>query len=396
MSAQENRSRMDSELLLVGSIPLSTAEEVFGACRQIAPFLGSVPDGEVGARRFWTPYLPFMTFSRHPDLIEVHHPSWAEFLEDGRWELPTDGDFSEHWPFKIKPGVTELDLGDLHYAGPALESYRVFRELRDRGALPAGIAFQVGIPSTDGVVEDYFPERADWPMAKRAYEASAFREIERMLTEIPPEDLVVQWDLAVEPVNIEMVVNPWLSEAADSSGHKPPDGVASPSEGEDVPKTADELFAHHMRSINELWRGVPEPVRLGYHWCYGTWGGWPMTELRSLDLCVRLTNAVVAGAERRVDYVHMPVIRDPDEAFFAPLENLEVGDTRVYLGLIHHDDPDPDGLDRRLELARRYLKEFGIAGVCGYGRVRHTEIDAIFDSHRRGAERLRALSAAAS
>ncbi len=398
MSQSPPRRRMDKELLLVGSVPLPTADDVFRSGTELAPFLSCVPDGEVGPRRFWTPYLPFRTFSRHPDLVEIRRPSWAEFLDEGRWELPTDGDFNDHWPFRIKPGVTDLDLGDLQYATPALESYRVLSALRERGDLPPDLAFQVGIPSTDGVIEDYFPDPRDWPLAKRAYQASAFREIERMLTEIPGDDLVVQWDLAVELVNIEMVVNPWLSRAAEGGGIAAPSSseVAQASSSDtaaddDVPKSAEEQFAHHMHSINQLWRGVPEPARGGYHWCYGTWVGWPMTELTSLDLSVRLSNATVANAGRGIDYVHMPVTREPQEEFFAPLENLDIGDTRVYLGLIHHDDPDRRGFDRRLELARRYLKDFGIAGVCGYDRVRHTEVKAIFDSHLDCARRLRAV-----
>jgi hypothetical protein len=364
-----------SELLLVGSLPFQTADEVFRACGPLTPFLASIPDGEIGGRRFWTPYLPLRTFSQHPDLIEVHHPAWAVFLEDGRWELPTDGDVDEHWPFRIKEGVTELDFGDLHYAGPAIESYRIFRELRDNGELPPDLSFQVGIPSTDGVIEDYFIDAVDWPLAKQAYERSAFREIENMLTEIPAEDLVVQWDLAVETVNIEMEENPWLS------------GTAS-GEAEQAP-TFDDRVAHHMVSISRLSQGVPEPVRLGYHWCYGTWGGWPMTELRNLEVCVRLSNEVAASADRPVNYIHMPVVRTPEAGFFAALSDLEIGDARLYLGLIHHDDPDPQGFDRRLELAREVVPEFGIAGVCGYGRVNHTEVDKILESHLACAQRLR-------
>jgi hypothetical protein len=364
---------MQGELLLVGSIPLASSEDVFRAARNISEFLDAVPDGEVGPRRFWTPYLPLKTFSRHPDLVEISRPRWAEFLEDGRWELPTDGDVTEHWPFSIRPGTTALDLGDLHYAEPAIESYRVFRELRKCGELPTDLSFQVGIPSTDSVIEDYFPHRHDWPLAKQAYYASACREIERMLEEIPAEDLVVQWDLAIEPVNIETGTNPWLSGAGEAQGLRL--------------GGADQL-AHHMQSINQLCRAVPEPVRLGYHWCYGTWGGWPMTELRSLDVCVRLTNATLAGAERSVDYVHMPVTRAPDQDFFRPLADLALGNTRLYLGLLHHDDPDPTGLDRRLKLARHHASDFGIAGVCGYGRVRHTEVNDVFESHVAGARRL--------
>ena len=35
---------------------------------------------------------------------------------------------------------------------------------------------------------------------------------------------------------------------------------------------------------------IPEDVLIGYHLCYGTWGGWPMTEVDDLSLCVRLSN----------------------------------------------------------------------------------------------------------
>jgi 5-methyltetrahydropteroyltriglutamate--homocysteine methyltransferase len=373
------KKRMTSELLLVGSIPLRTVGEVFDACEPIAPFLSSVPDGEVGGRRFWTPYLPLRTFSEHPDLIELSRPAWAAFLEDERRELPDDGDVNEHWPFRIKPGVTELDLGSLHYAGPAIDAYAELRKRRDRGALPADLSFQVGIPSTDSVIEDYFPDQSDWRLAKEAYRVSASREIDEMLAAIPAEDLVVQWDLAVEPVNIELGANPWLSGASGKL---------------DAGATLDDRFAHHMVSINQLWQGVPEPVRLGYHWCYGTWGGWPMTELRDLGLCVRLANAVVAGAGRTVDYIHMPVIADPDEQFFAPLADLNIGSARLYLGLIHPGDSDPGPFDRRVALAQRYVGDFGIAGVCGFGRFRDTEVESIFRSHLACARRLRELNAA--
>ncbi|HWI22904.1 MAG TPA: hypothetical protein VNT22_09860 [Baekduia sp.] len=370
---------MNPEILLVGSMPYDTVDDVYSGTASLAPYLNAIPDGETGARRFWTPYLPSRTFSGHPDLIEVSRPGWAEFLEEGHDERATDGDVNEHWPFKIKPGVTSLDFGSLHYAEPSLVSYRRLKAAQDRGDLPADLKFQVGIPSTDSVVEDYFPEREDWPLAKKAYQQAAFREIEQMLEEIPADKLVVQWDLAVEPVNLELDINPWRSETAEH-----------PSEAET--ETRDEIYARHMRSINELWKGVPEPVELAYHWCYGTWGGWPMTEMTSLSLCVDLSNDVVANSGRPVQYVHMPVMPDADEAFFEPLKDLDIGDTKVYLGIIHHDDSDPNGFERRFELARRFLPDFGIAGVCGYGRLPKSAAKNIVASHEQSAALVQAAN----
>ena len=49
-----------------------------------------------------------------------------------------------------------------------------------------------------------------------------------------------------------------------------------------------------MTDLVDLAAAVPENVPLGLHWCYGTWGGWPMTEMPNLELCVRLSNAAVA------------------------------------------------------------------------------------------------------
>src|SRR5439155_26513201 len=150
--------------------------------------------------------------------------------------------------------------------------YRILKRLRESGKLPEATRFQVGLPSTDSVVEDFFTDRRDWALAKPAYERAAFHEIEKMLVEIPVEDLVVQWDLAGEPVDLEFETNPWVTDGTEPFEIK---------------------WQRHLATMSTLWRGVPEPVVLGYHWCYGTWGGWPMTPMKDLRLCVRMSNEIV-------------------------------------------------------------------------------------------------------
>ncbi len=77
----------------------------------------------------------------------------------------------------------------------------------------------------------------------------------------------------------------------------------------------------------------------------------------------RLSNDTVKAADRRIDYVHMRVVRHPGPDFFALLDGLDIGDTKVYLGLIHHTD-GVDGDRERSEAARKHLADFDVHAAC--------------------------------
>jgi hypothetical protein len=109
--------------------------------------------------------------------------------------------------------------------------------------------------------------------------------------------------------------------------------------------------------------------------------------MTDLGTCVRMSNEAVRRVGRHVDYVHMPVVPRPDEAFLAPLENLDIGDTRVFLGIVHHTDTIDD-FRRRRDLARKFLPDFGIGSVCGYGRVAPQEVHDVLDVHAQDAAEL--------
>ena len=192
-------------------------------------------------------------------------------------------------------------------------------------------------------------------------------EIELALTEIPADDLVIQWDVAWEFVDMAIGDKRLFS----FFPHL----------------TAEEKFERYAAQLDELWQGIPDETLLGYHWCYGTWGGWPMVALDDLGLCVRMSNEAAARTGRRLDYVHMPVVKHPAREFFAPLADLDVGDTRVFLGMIHHTD-DLNAFRKRRDLAREFLPEFGVAGVCGYGRVDPEELDHVLAVHAACAAEL--------
>lgn len=353
-------------------MPFDTVEEVFGrCCSAFGDGLASVPDGEVGDRRNWTEYLPLRTFGSHPDVEEVRRPRGGRIplFPDQTVGPGEDQDLEGLlWHFRLRPGTTRLVFDDLHYATAGIDSYAVFRGLRAQGTIPAHVRFQVGFPGSSSAIEEYFCDPDDWPLAKRAYETAVRTEIDRLLEVIPPGDLAIQFDFSNEVVDLslgERPAQPWLP----------------------VQSTEDK-FARHAASLSELWRGIPDETLLGFHWCYGTWGGWPRTGMADLGLCVRLSNEAVARSGRRVDYVHMPVVRDPDDGFFAPLRALDIGDTRVFLGLIHHE-AGLDALRARLAGARSQLADFGIAGPCGYGRVDAAELPAVLDAHREGLDALR-------
>jgi hypothetical protein len=70
-------------------------------------------------------------------------------------------------------------------------------------------------------------------------------------------------------------------------------------------------------------------------------------------------------------YIHMPVpVARSDEGYFRPLQQLALSpSTEIFLGLVHASD-GAQGTRRRIEVARMYVKEFGIATECGMARAR--------------------------
>ena len=182
----------------------------------------------------------------------------------------------------------------------------------------------------------------------------------REIATIPAEDLVIQFDFAWEVVDLAVGDEKYFPFWPDA--------------------TFEQKFERHAALIADITHTVGDEVPVGYHWCYGTWGGWPMTAMEDLALCVQLSNATVAAAERAIDYVHMPVVRHPGEGFFAPLDDLDIGARRVFLGLVHHTD-GIEGNRERVEAARRHLADFGISSVCGYGRVDPDELPLVLDVH---------------
>ena len=70
---------MSSHVLLVGSIPLDTVEQVFREFgRPLGSALKAMPDGEVGPRKHWISRIHYEVLAGHPELETVSLPRAGE------------------------------------------------------------------------------------------------------------------------------------------------------------------------------------------------------------------------------------------------------------------------------------------------------------------------------
>ena len=149
---------------------------------------------------------------------------------------------------------------------------------------------------------------------------------------------------------------------------------------------------HNTAQIRNLARHVPESIPLGFHWCFGTFGGWPRFAPDDLGRAVELSNAAVEAANRRVDWIHIPTLNRSDDAFYRPLQNLRPQGARVFLGMIH----TMPTFKERFEVAKKYLPDFGIAVYCGFGRQSPSDVPKVIQDHRQAMQFFRARRAGES
>ena len=347
---------MHDQLHLVGSIPLDTVEKVFETFgTRLGRFLQTIPDGEVGPRCHWISRVHYQVFVGHPELEILQRPK----PDDGVERL-APRNAADSWKFKVRDGVAQVRFGDpgwrLGYARDALNSYFVFRTLREKGTLARHLRFQVSMPMVNSVLPPrVFPTPGDLDRIKPGYEAALRAELQTIVDRVPAKDLAIQWDCSTE-----------LQDVYGAIAELPRDGVIERNVGQ-------------IRRLSPL---IPDEALLGVHLCFGTLGGWPRFEPDDLDAAVMLANAIIEGAGRRVDWIHIPVLDRDDDGFFAPLAKLRPGNARVYLGAVHNMARFP----ARIATARKYLPEFGLGAYCGFGRLSPGELPQVLDDHVRAME----------
>ena len=131
---------------------------------------------------------------------------------------------------------------------------------------------------------------------------------------------------------------------------------------------------------------IPEGVELGFHLCYGDLKHAHFMEPKNAGVLCAMSNALCASISRRVDWIHVPVPRDREDiGYFEPLSELALKpETELYLGLVHYTD-GAEGTRRRIETARRVVREFGIGTECGFGRRPRETVTPLLELHAQVA-----------
>lgn len=340
-------------VLLVGSVARPedgwSVEDVLRRCAGgLGGHVSMLPDGELEDRSQWITFIARHAYSRSPELVTLTRHTFED------WKPRS---YDDQWRFAVKEGVTEVRFPKIGYAEIAADSYAVFARLRDEGVIPAGVRFLVALPGGESAVRAFVSAARDFELIWEGYNEAIAREIEQICAAIPHEDLAIQWDLARETAAVE--------------------GLAFGFPDSELTRLPQDPLDRLAQFVGELSPAIPEDVWLGLHVCYGSLqhreGESPdhahFTEIKDLNVAVEMLNRGAAAAGRRVDFVHMPCRFEDGarEDFYAPLDRLDVGGARVYLGLVDMWDGVPGALER-IAVARRHLADFGVATACGWGR----------------------------
>ena len=119
-------SRINSELLLVGSLPASSTEEALRAGGELfGDLVFALPDGETGPRALWAAYEYFTPAAAPPASIDVVRPGGAppRHVE----EIPVLGVQARRRGAALRPLAPHRRRDRV---------LRVFRALRDEGVIP--------------------------------------------------------------------------------------------------------------------------------------------------------------------------------------------------------------------------------------------------------------------
>lgn len=336
----------------VGSIPLPDAETTFRTLVAAAgPHLVRLPDGETGIRK-----------------------SWIRFLQDVLAENPAIEVAKDVPPFKFvqwdgvvvreiqrlrirqgaKPDPASFKTG---YADMAIASWGLFDRLQKAGVIPAGVKFQVSIPTPIAPTYNNMVP-SDRPALLPPLTQHFIGEVQKIAAAVPNDRLAIQWDVCQEVLAWE--------------GYYEKGPVDFRTEAIDV--------------LSKIGNAVPQAIELGYHLCYGSPADEHMVLPKDSGLMVEMTNAVAASVERPIQFFHLPVIKArTDDAYFAPLERLKLKPgTELYLGLIHHSDPQGDAA--RLAAARRHTRVDGVGTECGMARGEPSRLPTLLAAHVRAAE----------
>jgi hypothetical protein len=335
-----------------GSVNLADPESVMREIVMRVPSgLRRIPDGETGDRASWI-FFQMQKFQQSRSLVAVRPPG-------------SEGDYARTPQLRLADGVDpdQMTWPDLGYADAYLGSYAIFAALRDQGVIPSSVSFQVEYPTPLASIGAYIvPDQQKALLG--SYERALFADLDRLLGKIPPSDVAVQWDVAVEFSILEEAFAPGGSQAFDA------------------------IIAGLVRCVDE----VPAAIPAGLHLCYGDYGHAHFKQPESLALQVRVLNAVAAAAGRAVSFVSFTVPQyQREEGYFAPLAGLTTDpETELNFALVpyHPADQAPGTTQHQVRLIDAALaagpgrRAWGICTECGMGRVDREDVPVLLDLHQ--------------
>ena len=328
---------------LIGGMNLADAEEVF---RTVAEYGGEafirMPDGETGPRKGWIGHqVPRLM--ANPDLEPGPAPPNRYFQAPG-FKLRDGAD----------PGEVKFDLG---FGTTTVESYLTFRRLKEEGVIGAEIQFQIAIP-TQVAAFGQFVSLEDQPALVDSWERRLAQDVTEIVATVPGEELAIQWDVAAEFAILEGVTD----SIYDATGL--------------------------LDQIARMAAMVPANVTLGFHLCYGDFPKGPEATgehfVQPADAAnlAMVANGIVDRVDHEIAFLQLPVPIDrDDDEYFAPLEDLNLApETKLYLGLLHHQDLR-EGAERRIAAAANHLSGFGVACECGMANKPRSSMEPLISLH---------------
>lgn len=325
---------------LVGSIPYDNTQQVF---KNVAAKLGKhicrIPDGETGERINWIDWQ-LDILKQNPNLELVSNDAYS---------------YTQVNMVSVREGCDskDLQLQALGYSDAAINSYGQFKTLKSSGEIPQHCRFQVCLPTPLATTHIYVTPSLQEDFASQ-YETRLLQELNEILDVIPNDELAIQWDTAVEFALLEGVMPTYLQNLE-----------------EDIAEI-----------LLRLAGAVPESVELGFHLCYGDSAHKHFCEPKDTSKLVMVANNIAKGINRELDWIHLPVPKDrSDEDYFKPIKNLNLpDDTQLFLGLVHYSD-GIDGTIKRIDTAKKFIHEFGVATECGFGRRSQETLEKLMQIH---------------
>ncbi len=315
---------------LVGGLKTANATT---AMRTTSRILGrhvhAVTDGETGVRDQWVLWQ-----------LDKLRGVPGIGMGEGTKPMPAATDRVYHHVFPnltIATSVTALPVRHLGYADAAEDSYLIFQRLREQGVIPAGVKFQVSLPTPLATVA-LFTTPDDQERFFGVYENAMADEVRAIAGIIDPDDLVIQFDAAVE---IGVLCG------------------ALPA----APALSGKDFV--VASLTYALAMPPDGVERGVHFCYGDLGHRHFVAPKDLALCVELANEV----SDLTDWVHMPADRDTgrDPQYYEPLQDLQT--RRLALGVIDYEGDEARTAELIDAAAVGGRRDFAVATECGMARI---------------------------